>query len=104
MSSSNQTHGEVVRREGMVVSVQLAPPEARARFSVDMVTRPPVPGRASLAGERLRLVWIGQRNIPGITPGRWLRIEGFRSDHEGIPTVFNPRYELLAGAPHGTRN
>lgn len=87
----------------MVAAVRLTGADGSARFAVDLMTKAPRPGRVSTEGERLRLVWIGQRQIPGIVAGRWLRIVGFRSDHEGIPTVFNPRYELLAGAPHDQR-
>lgn len=96
-------HGATVCREGMVASVRLQDRGASARFAVDMVTQAPRPGRISTGGERIRLVWIGQRRVPGITAGRWLRIEGFLSVHQDLPTVYNPRYELLAGAPHEHR-
>lgn len=93
-------HGAVVRRDGMVVNVRLPGPDGPTRFAADLVTEPAGPGQVSAAGERIRLVWIGQRSVPGIEPGRWLHVEGFRADHDGVPTVFNPRYELLAGAHH----
>ncbi|MEV4901595.1 hypothetical protein AB0K08_09680 [Citricoccus sp. NPDC055426] len=96
-------HGATVRREGMVASVRLQGRGESARFAVDLVTQAPRPGRISTGGERIRLVWIGQRRVPGITAGRWLRIEGFLSVHQDLPTVYNPRYELLAGAPHEHR-
>ncbi|MGO1885375.1 MAG: hypothetical protein ACTH3G_08450 [Citricoccus sp.] len=96
-------HGATVRREGQVAAVRLQDRTSPARFAVDLVTRAPRPGQISTGGERIRLVWIGQRRVPGITAGRWLRIEGFLSVHQDLPTVFNPRYELLAGAPHEHR-
>lgn len=86
-----------------MAAVRLPERGAPARFAVDLVTRAPRPGRIATGGERIRLVWIGQRRVPGITAGRWLRIEGFLSVHQDLPTVFNPRYELLAGAPHEHR-
>lgn len=43
----------------------------------------------------VRLVWLGQRRIVGIEPGRRIRLVGFVSTSEdGHPLVYNPRYEL----------
>jgi len=42
----------------------------------------------------VRLVWLGQRTIAGIEPGRRLRVTGFVSRSDGGPLIFNPRYEL----------
>lgn len=44
----------------------------------------------------LRLVWLGRREIPGVQPGRRLRVTGMVSEKTGTPTVYNPRYELVA--------
>ena len=41
------------------------------------------------------LVWLGRRQIPGIDPGRTLKVWGRISCHEGKRVVYNPRYELL---------
>lgn len=41
------------------------------------------------------LVWLGRRQIPGIDPGRTIKIWGRISCHEGRRLVYNPRYELL---------
>ena len=46
----------------------------------------------------LTVVWLGRRQIPGIEPGRRLRITGRVSRREGKPVVFNPAYELLPAA------
>ena len=42
----------------------------------------------------LDLVWLGRREIAGVTPGRRLKIEGLVCMIDGRRTVFNPRYEL----------
>jgi RecG-like helicase len=42
------------------------------------------------------LVWLGRRQIPGIDPGRTLKVSGRISCHEGRRLIYNPRYELLA--------
>ena len=42
----------------------------------------------------LDLVWLGRREIGGVSPGRRLKIEGLVCMIDGRKTVFNPRYEL----------
>lgn len=45
------------------------------------------------------LVWLGRRRIPGIEPGRILKAHGRVTTNDGLPTIYNPRYELKpAGA------
>jgi RecG-like helicase len=41
------------------------------------------------------LVWLGRRQIPGIDPGRSIKICGRISCHEGRRVIYNPKYELL---------
>jgi hypothetical protein len=41
------------------------------------------------------LVWLGRRQIPGIDPGRSIKIAGRISCHEGKRVIYNPKYELL---------
>lgn len=55
--------------------------------------RPVRPGRPHA---RLRVVWLGRRRIPGIEPGTEIRLEGMLADSRGLPTIFNPRYEILS--------
>lgn len=40
------------------------------------------------------LVWLGRRRIGGIEPGRTLKAHGRVTLHDGMPTIYNPRYEL----------
>jgi len=42
----------------------------------------------------ITLVWLGRRNIPGIEPGRHLKVRGRVASHRGARTIFNPSYEL----------
>jgi hypothetical protein len=46
--------------------------------------------------ERLRVVWLGRRRIPGVDAGTELRLEGMVTMRDGLPTMFNPRYEILS--------
>jgi RecG-like helicase len=45
----------------------------------------------------VNLVWLGRRQIPGIDPGRSIKVWGRISCHEGRRLMYNPRYELLNG-------
>lgn len=44
------------------------------------------------------LVWLGRREIAGITPGRQLRAAGRITTSAGRRVIFNPRYELILTA------
>jgi len=41
------------------------------------------------------LVWLGRRQIPGIDPGRMVKVSGRISCQEGRRLIYNPKYELL---------
>ncbi|MDQ4047288.1 MAG: hypothetical protein M3127_07995 [Actinomycetota bacterium] len=45
---------------------------------------------------RLRVIWLGRRRVPGIDAGTEVRLQGMLTLREGIPTMFNPRYEILS--------
>ncbi|HET8880131.1 MAG TPA: hypothetical protein VFN00_11825 [Arthrobacter sp.] len=52
--------------------------------------------RSAVAADRLRVVWLGRRRIPGVHAGLELRLEGMVTVRDGLPTMFNPRYEILS--------
>ena len=92
--------GHVLCR-GFIEAVTYAPASQVATFTAIVVdhenapvrARPPVNGRP--AG-RLRVIWLGRRRIPGIAAGTELRLEGMVTVRTGLPTMFNPRYEILS--------
>ena len=43
----------------------------------------------------VRLIWLGQRRIVGVEPGRRLRLTGFVARKDGQRVMYNPRYELM---------
>lgn len=45
---------------------------------------------------RLRVTWLGRRRVPGILAGVELKLEGMLTLRDGLPTMFNPRYEILS--------
>ncbi|MHA7180436.1 hypothetical protein ACX80J_09995 [Arthrobacter sp. MDB2-24] len=77
----------------------------KARGVIDRITIAPVTSSPSFtvlaridwngAEENVRIVWMGQRRVPGIEAGVSLRFEGMLSRVDGTPTVYNPRYEII---------
>jgi RecG-like helicase len=41
------------------------------------------------------LVWLGRREIAGMSPGRQLRATGRITSNDNRRMIFNPRYELI---------
>lgn len=91
-----------VREEG---AVPIRTCEDRQQVSltgtVSTVTITPRGGHPALEVElrdgsgAVTLVWLGRRQIPGIDPGRTIKVWGRISCHEGRRQLYNPRYELL---------
>lgn len=46
--------------------------------------------------DRLRVIWLGRNRVPGIEAGVELRLEGMVTQQDGLPAMFNPRYEILS--------
>ncbi|WP_237189196.1 asparaginase [Rothia nasimurium] len=67
------------------------------RFSVNQVApRVLYPDFPPLTpGTRLKLYWLGQRQVPGIEAGGYLRVSGMLSTRENTPVIYNPRYEIV---------
>lgn len=86
-----------------VTSIGEAPDRERVRLrgTLRTVTLRPRGGVPALEAElydgtgTLTLVWLGRRRITGIGPGRTLQVEGRIGIHDGVRTIFNPRYELV---------
>lgn len=92
---------------GHIESVTVLPAKEAAQFSA-IVTDvdkhlPPAAGAVRSGGRlsgpkqnhRVRLIWLGRRRVPGILAGTQLRFEGMVSMRDGLPTIFNPRYEII---------
>jgi hypothetical protein len=43
------------------------------------------------------LVWLGRREIAGVSPGRQIRATGRITSNGNRRVIFNPRYELILG-------
>lgn len=73
----------------------------RLRGTLSTVTLRPRGGVPALEAElydgtgTVTVVWLGRRRITGIAPGRTIQVEGRIGRHDGVRTIFNPRYELI---------
>ena len=91
-----------VREEG-AVPIQNCEDRQRVQLTgtASTVTITPRGGHPALEVElrdgsgAVTLVWLGRRQIPGIDPGRTLKVWGRISCHEGKRLIYNPRYELM---------
>jgi len=50
--------------------------------------------------QTLNLIWLGRRRIGGIMPGIYLTAHGRVTYRHGIPTIFNPAYEIKPDRGH----
>lgn len=80
---------------GVIDAVKILPASAAPAYTAILTDRESeLPGTAE-ENHRLRLVWIGRRRVPGIVAGSRLRVEGMVSLRDGLPTMYNPRYEII---------
>ncbi len=73
----------------------------RLRGTLRTVTLRPRGGVPALEAELddgsavVTVVWLGRRRIAGIGPGVSMTVVGRIGVHDGVRTIYNPRYELL---------
>ncbi len=80
---------EVSDREHAVIAGTLRAVTVRPRGSSPALHAELWDGSGSIS-----LVWLGRRHIPGVEPGRHLKVRGRIAQHRGVRTIFNPVYEL----------
>ncbi|MEJ1116125.1 hypothetical protein WBN73_17500 [Paenarthrobacter sp. CCNWLY172] len=92
---------------GFIESVTHQPPSDQPFFSAVVVDAlGPGPHHAINAGgirkpyDRLRVIWLGRTHVPGIEAGVQLRLNGMVTQLDGLPAMFNPRYEILSRQEH----
>jgi hypothetical protein len=84
-----------VMATGQVLEVTVPPVTGVQNYTALLAPEcAPEPGAAEPGP--LLLVWQGQRSVPGVTAGTRLRCVGVVSFRDGRPTMFNPRYEIVA--------
>lgn len=80
--------GHVVTSGGRLRAVVYTPSENLPTLEAELFD-----GSGSIS-----LVWLGQRRIPGIEPGRRIVVRGRVGVHHGRPAIYNPWYELQCGS------
>lgn len=92
---------------GFIESVTHQPPSEQPFFSAVVVddlrpgSQAAVPaGGTGKPNHRLRVIWLGRTRVPGIEAGVQLRLNGMVTRLDGLPAMFNPRYEILSRQEH----
>jgi RecG-like helicase len=76
--------GQEVTVMGRLRSVDLCPQDAEASLEAELFD----------GTEGVTLIWFGRRRIPGIEPGRTMRVRGRMSVRDGRKVLYNPYYEI----------
>lgn len=84
-----------IEARGHVDSAVILPKNQAPEYSVMVAAQPAPPGGRRLVTPRIRLVFMGQRRVPGIDAGTMLAFRGTIGLVENIPTIYNPSYEIL---------
>ena len=84
---------------GYVDAITIQPGTSAPAFTAIVSDDPAAPGGRRRPAAQVRLIWLGQRRVPGIFAGSRLRCEGMVALVDGIATIHNPRYEILPD-PH----
>jgi hypothetical protein len=94
-------------RQGATPIAELADrSEARVCGCIRSVTLRPRVNVPALVAElydgskTLNLVWLGRRRIGGVVPGTYLTARGRVTYKHGVPTMFNPAYEIKPTRGH----
>lgn len=76
--------GEEVVVLGRLRSVEIRPSSEAASLEAELFD----------GTDGVTLVWLGRRKIPGIEPGRTLKVRGRLAERDGRKVLYNPYYEL----------
>ena len=76
--------GEEVTMVGRIRCVELSPKDAAATLEAELFD----------GTDGVTLIWVGRRRIPGIEPGRKIKVRGRMAIRNGRKVLYNPHYEL----------
>ncbi|HWM59095.1 MAG TPA: OB-fold nucleic acid binding domain-containing protein [Pseudonocardia sp.] len=82
--ASDCAYGQEVTVLGRLRSVEFCPQDADASLEAELFD----------GTEGVTLIWLGRRRIPGIEPGRTMRVRGRLAVREGRKVLYNPYYEI----------
>lgn len=81
---------------GFVEYVRYAAATDAPEFVASIVDGPAGPGGRRAPVPRMLVVWHGQRRVPGVEQGVWVRVIGALSREKHVPVMYDPNYEILA--------
>jgi hypothetical protein len=76
--------GQEVTMLGRLRSVEFRPQDAEASLEAELFD----------GTDGVTLIWLGRRRIPGIEPGRTMRVRGRLAVRDGRKVLYNPYYEI----------
>jgi hypothetical protein len=76
--------GEEATVMGRIRSVELCPTSQAATLEAELFD----------GTQGVTLIWLGRRRIPGIEPGRTIKVRGRMAERDGQKVLYNPYYEL----------
>lgn len=76
--------GDEVTVMGRLRSVELCPTNEAATLEAELFD----------GTQGVTLIWLGRRRIPGIEPGRTIKVRGRMAERDGQKVLYNPYYEL----------
>ncbi|PRA01430.1 hypothetical protein CQ017_02790 [Arthrobacter sp. MYb224] len=84
-----------VEHLGYIQSVSYSAPNTPPRLTAVVVDR-----LAGVGGRRgtvphVKLLFMGQKQVPGIKPGVKIRYAGMVAQVDHVPSIFNPRYLIV---------
>jgi hypothetical protein len=81
--------GQEVTMLGRLRSVEFGPQSADASLEAELFD----------GTDGVTLIWLGRRRIPGIEPGRTMRVRGRLALRDGRKVLYNPYYEICQVNP-----
>ncbi|MBG6085685.1 hypothetical protein [Zhihengliuella flava] len=81
---------------GFVEYVRYAAATDAPEFVASIIDAPAGPGGRRAPAPRMLVVWHGQRRVPGVEQGVWIRVIGALSRQKRVPVMYDPNYEILA--------
>ncbi|WP_016996417.1 hypothetical protein [Kocuria atrinae] len=81
--------------EGVVTEVTFSPATEAPRYQAVLHVQNRSGHEPGRGDSYVKLLWHGQRSVPGVMAGTKLRCVAVVSFTDSVPTMYNPRYEII---------
>lgn len=81
--------------EGEITEVTFSPATEAPKYRAVLHVQNPPGGQRDREDSYVTLFWHGQRSVPGVMAGARLRCVAVVSFTDSVPTMYNPRYEII---------